>query len=100
MHRLATKSNTSHIEEVLDNILFPRVVASRNHLRVRKYIVYQLKKLGWQVQLDEFQDETPTFGVLTFTNIIATLDPNAKRFLTLACHYDSKYTREGDFVGK
>lgn len=59
-----------------------------------------MKNLGWTVELDSFDDRTPTFGELTFTNIIATLNPNAKRFLVLACHYDSKYTREGDFVGK
>ena len=28
---------------------------------------------------------------MTFTNIIATLNPSAKRRLVLACHYDSKY---------
>lgn len=28
---------------------------------------------------------------MTFNNIIATLNPSAKRRLVLACHYDSKY---------
>lgn len=60
----------------------------------------QLKSLGWQVDLDSFQDETPVFGMLTFTNIIGTFNPTAKTFLVLACHYDSKYTRDGDFIGK
>lgn len=100
VHLLATLSNTSNLEEILDNLLVPRVVSSKNHQRVRSYIVQQLKRLRWQVDLDEFQDETPNFGILTFTNIIATLNPNANRFLVLACHYDSKYTREGDFIGK
>lgn len=34
--------------------------------------------------------QTP-YGALPFTNIIATLNPSAKRRLVLACHYDSKY---------
>lgn len=43
------------------------------------------------VELDEFFDNTPVFGNLTFTNIIGKLNPNADSYLTLACHYDSKY---------
>ena len=35
----------------------------------------------------------------TFENIITTLDPKAQRRLVLACHYDSKYTRDGNFIG-
>lgn len=41
---------------------------------------------------------TPLFGQLTFTNLIARLNPSADRYLTLACHYDSKHMREGEFL--
>lgn len=78
----------------------PRVVGTKNHRRVRNYIVKELNKLNWNVEVDEFEDVTPTFGKLKFANIVATLNPNAKRYLALACHYDSKYVRENDFVGK
>lgn len=44
---------------------------------------------GWTVVLDPFVSPTP-HGKVTFTNIIATLDPTAPRRLLLACHYDSK----------
>ena len=37
-------------------------------------------------------------GSVPFTNIIATLDPNAPRRMVLACHYDSKLTPRG-FLG-
>lgn len=47
-------------------------------------------KAGWEVTEDYFQSLTP-FGQMPFTNIIATLNPDAKRRLVLACHYDSKY---------
>ena len=43
--------------------------------------------------MDEFDDFTP-IGPKRFTNIIATLNPNAKRRLMLAAHYDSKYFPE------
>lgn len=45
---------------------------------------------GWEVTTDRFDSDTP-YGRLPFTNLIATLDPSAKRRLVLACHYDSKY---------
>lgn len=44
----------------------------------------------WTIELDEFQDSTP-IGTKKFVNIVATLRPEIKRRLVLACHYDSKY---------
>lgn len=57
-----------------------------------------MQNLGWQVEVDEFTANTP-IGKLKFGNVVARLNPRATRFLTLACHYDSKYTREGSFIG-
>ena len=48
-----------------------------------------MKDFDWDVKVDEFNDVTP-HGVRKFTNIIATMDPEAERRLVLACHYDSK----------
>lgn len=45
---------------------------------------------GWVVEEDTFQGYTP-YGYRTFSNIISTLNPSAKRHLVLACHHDSKY---------
>nr|CAD7429433.1 unnamed protein product [Timema monikensis] len=58
-----------------------------------------MNALGWTVETDVFKDSTPVFGTLQFTNVIAKLNPNAQRFLTLACHYDSKYVKEYIFNG-
>jgi len=58
-----------------------------------------MKDLGWTVESDVFQAYTPIFGKLEFENVIAKLNPNAKRYLALACHFDSKYTRERNFIG-
>uniref|UniRef100_A0A8L0DPE3 glutaminyl-peptide cyclotransferase n=1 Tax=Oncorhynchus mykiss TaxID=8022 RepID=A0A8L0DPE3_ONCMY len=45
--------------------------------------------VAWTVELDSFLSPTPR-GQVTFSNIIATLDPGAPRRLLLTCHYDSK----------
>lgn len=55
-----------------------------------------MNNLEWSTQQSEFFDETP-HGQMKFTNIISRLNPNAKRYLTLACHYDSKVME--NFVG-
>lgn len=49
-----------------------------------------LKNLNWEVEVDEFTDETP-IGKKRFANIIATKDPSASRRLVLSAHYDSKW---------
>lgn len=60
-----------------------------------------MKNLGWKIEEDTFEDDTP-FGRKKFTNVIATQDVNRARRIVLACHYDSKdfKTMEGqDFIG-
>lgn len=81
----------------LDKILVARPVGSANHDDVREHIVAQMRDLGWDVQQDQFTDNTPR-GSQKFTNIIATLDPAAPRRMVLACHYDSKISPVG-FLG-
>ncbi|RZC34662.1 Peptidase M28 domain containing protein [Asbolus verrucosus] len=96
---LATLTDSNHINKILDNILIPRVVGTENHEKVFRYIVKELRRLKWHVDVDEFVDKTPLFGELTFKNIVATPNPLAERFLVLACHYDSKYFKNDIFVG-
>lgn len=57
-----------------------------------------MKGMEWTVEEDTFTSDTP-FGNREFTNIIATLNPNRCKRLVLACHYDSKMSREGTFLG-
>jgi glutaminyl-peptide cyclotransferase len=61
-----------------------------NNTQVRNYIVDALKSLNWHIEEDSFTDETP-FGVKTFTNVIATKDPEASRRVIVAAHHDSKF---------
>ncbi|CAI5770648.1 glutaminyl-peptide cyclotransferase [Podarcis lilfordi] len=76
----------------LHPILIERYPGSPGSYAVRQHIKHRLQGLqaGWVVEEDTFQSHTP-YGYRTFSNIISTLNPLAKRHLVLACHYDSKY---------
>ncbi|XP_061896500.1 glutaminyl-peptide cyclotransferase [Entelurus aequoreus] len=73
-------------------LLVTRYPGSTGSQAVQQHIKTTLASLGagWQVTEDTFMSQTP-YGPLPFTNLIATLNPSAKRRLVLACHYDSKY---------
>ncbi|XP_039485577.1 glutaminyl-peptide cyclotransferase isoform X2 [Drosophila santomea] len=92
-------SDKLHLREAIDKILIPRIVGTKNHTIVREYIVQSLRGLDWDVEINSFHDHAPIKGKLHFHNIIATLNPNAERYLVLACHYDSKYMPGVEFLG-
>lgn len=56
-----------------------------------------MKHNGWTVEQDEFVASTPK-GIYNMTNIVATLNPSASRYIVVACHYDSKLMKF-KFVG-
>lgn len=95
---ISSLSNMQGFDVTLDPILIPRVVGTPNHALVRQYIVNQMASLNWEIETDQFSSNTP-HGRKTFENVIATLDPKAPRRLVLACHYDSKYSKDGQFIG-
>ncbi|XP_055619496.1 glutaminyl-peptide cyclotransferase-like [Toxorhynchites rutilus septentrionalis] len=99
MRVVAQSNNETNFQQTLKRILKPRIVGTASHDEVKRYIVEQLNQLHFDVELDEFSGKTPHFGRLKFSNIIAKLNPTADKYLTLACHYDSKYFREHAFVG-
>ncbi|XP_050431961.1 glutaminyl-peptide cyclotransferase-like isoform X2 [Adelges cooleyi] len=74
---------------ILDEILIERVVGTSKHEFVKMFIAEEMKSVGWSVELDSFNARTP-LGVHNMTNVIATLNPLADRYLVVACHYDSK----------
>lgn len=101
-HKLSLVSemgDTNHMNQLLDNILIPRVVGTEGHTQVKKFIIKTMRNLKWHVETDPFEDKTPNMGTLKFENIIASLNPDADRFLILACHYDSKYFKDQEFLG-
>ncbi|KAL0972911.1 hypothetical protein UPYG_G00196330 [Umbra pygmaea] len=92
VRRLASQVDGTRLWEThLRPILIERVPGTPGSQMVRQHIVSTLSSLsaGWTVELDSFLSATPR-GQVTFSNIIATLDPGAPRRLLLACHYDSK----------
>lgn len=74
-----------------------------------------MQSYGWNVEYDTFNDKTP-YGTKSFTNIIATMPIGSKlsnidkqsseftrqshnsRRVVLACHYDSKYFSNFEFI--
>ena len=43
-----------------------------------QHIIKEMRREGWSVDQHAFEDNTP-FGKYTFTNVIATLNPDAPR---------------------
>ncbi|KAL4647349.1 glutaminyl-peptide cyclotransferase-like protein-like [Arapaima gigas] len=78
-------------ETYLRPMLRERLPGTTGSQAVRQHISFQLRGLsaGWQVEVDSFSSPTPQ-GLVTFSNILAVLEPTAPRRLLLACHYDSK----------
>ncbi|KAM9316712.1 glutaminyl-peptide cyclotransferase [Gastrophryne carolinensis] len=93
LRQVVGQTDTSEMWKTdLKPILIERVSGSPGNYAVRQHIKQRLQRLqaGWQIDEDSFQNQTP-FGNVMFSNVIATLNPTAKRHLVLACHYDSKY---------
>ncbi|KAM9734225.1 glutaminyl-peptide cyclotransferase-like a [Menidia menidia] len=92
IRRLASQVDGTRLWEAhLRPILIERLPGTPGSLAVQQHITSTLSSLsaGWSIDLDSFQSPTPR-GQVTFTNIVATLDPAVPRRLLLACHYDSK----------
>ncbi|XP_032849718.2 glutaminyl-peptide cyclotransferase-like protein isoform X2 [Tyto alba] len=72
-------------------LLRERVPGGPGSRAARQHIVGRLGALGaaWHLELDAFEAVTPR-GLVTFTNVVATVAPAAPRRLVLACHYDTK----------
>lgn len=92
IRRLASQVDGTRLWEThLRPILIERLPGTQGSLAVQQHISSSLSSLsaGWSVDLDSFRAPTPR-GQVSFTSIVATLDPSAPRRLLLACHHDSK----------
>ena len=56
-----------------------------------------MESIGWDIETDTFIDSTP-YGDKEFTNIVATKYPDAPRKLVIACHFDSKFFSNMEFI--
>ncbi|XP_075302311.1 glutaminyl-peptide cyclotransferase-like protein isoform X2 [Opisthocomus hoazin] len=77
-------------------LLRERVPGGPGSHAARQHIVGCLGALGaaWHLELDAFEAATPQ-GLVTFTNVVATVAPATPRRLVLACHYDTKVLPPG-----
>ncbi|XP_065213771.1 glutaminyl-peptide cyclotransferase-like isoform X1 [Planococcus citri] len=90
INELAQRNDITEFKRILNPILVERVVGTASHEEVKEYIVREMQSLKWNVEQDSFHDATPNQGKLLFTNVIATNNLSASKFLVFACHYDSK----------
>ncbi|KAI8816323.1 uncharacterized protein EV422DRAFT_546284 [Fimicolochytrium jonesii] len=95
---LSAPQNLTITGSTLAPFLIPRVSGTANNAKVQQHIKAVFKELGWDIEEDTFTDTTP-LGPKTFTNIIVTKNPSARRKLLLAAHFDSKYFPGQDFIG-
>ncbi|XP_076442344.1 glutaminyl-peptide cyclotransferase-like [Babylonia areolata] len=75
--------------EELNPLLTERISGTPEIVKVKEHIMGRMQKLGWKVEEDSFEKDTP-FGRKNFSNVIATQDPSRPRRTIVACHYDSK----------
>jgi len=87
---IARLTNLQRIMQDVRNISIVRVSGTPENEQVRRYIINSFSNTKFQVETDQFEDETPQ-GRKQFTNIIATFNPKAKKTLLLSAHFDSKY---------
>nr|XP_017089915.2 glutaminyl-peptide cyclotransferase [Drosophila bipectinata] len=99
MQTFAELSSIEDLKQTVQEIAIERVPGSPGHFYVREYISNRLSLLGWKVEFDIFTEKVPILGSVTFHNIIARHNPDAKRTLMLGCHYESKYFKEFNFKG-
>lgn len=108
------KSDYNAFNELLKPIAIKRVSGTAGNTQVKDYIVNKMKSYGWLVETPSFSSYTP-YGNKNFVNIIANYpvgttysrnnqqDANSKAYLgkriVFACHYDSKYFENFDFIG-
>lgn len=107
--------STSYFEflAILKPIAIKRVSDTPGNALVRNFIATTLESYGWLVEINSFKDQTP-FGVKYFSNIIANYpigqhfsnkstyknsDFVLKNRIVFACHYESKYFSNFDFIG-
>ncbi|XP_077912321.1 glutaminyl-peptide cyclotransferase isoform X2 [Halichoerus grypus] len=104
LRQVAEGTNISEMwKNDLQPLLIERYPGSPGSYAARQHIMQRIQRLqaDWVLEVDTFLSQTP-YGYRSFSNIISTLNPSAKRHLVLACHYDSKYFHPWDnqvFVG-
>lgn len=87
------------MEHVRAQVAFgPRPPGSQALQNCRSYITDKLRAYGYQVQVDEFEAETP-YGRKVMKNLIAMRGPSSRGVIAIASHYETKLMEGIEFVG-
>jgi Zn-dependent M28 family amino/carboxypeptidase len=68
----------------------PRYPGSREHRRLRKYLVERLREFGANVSAQSFEAVLTTGDTLHLANIIANYNTGSDRRILLGAHYDTR----------
>ncbi|ADR22458.1 glutamine cyclotransferase [Marivirga tractuosa] len=74
----------------------PRVPNTPPHAATEKYIVNQLESFGAKVQTQKFEADTYDGEIWNLTNIIASIQPEKKKRIILAAHWDTRKIADKD----
>ena len=81
----------SSLEYIKNQIAFgPRVPNTKEHAACKEWLVGKFENLGIRVIQQNFTAKAYTGTVLNGTNIIATFNPEAKKRILLAAHWDTR----------
>lgn len=78
----------------------PRVPNTKAHVECGDYLVGKMESFGWKVTEQLFTPTTFDGKKLNARNIIATYNPDARRRILLAAHWDSRPYADEDPVHK
>ncbi len=73
-----------------------RIPNTAEHKACKEWLVSKLKKFGASVLEQDFQAKAYTGTTLNGTNIIASFNPNNKKRILLAAHWDTRHIAEKD----
>ena len=74
----------------------PRVPNTQAHAKTEEYIINQLEGFGAKVQTQKFEADTYDGEVWNLTNIIASIQPEKKKRILLAAHWDTRKIADKD----
>lgn len=74
----------------------PRVPNTDAHAKTEEYIIKQLESFGAKVQTQNFESDTYDGEVWKLTNIIGSIQPEKKKRILLAAHWDSRKIADKD----
>lgn len=81
----------SSLQYIKSQVAFgPRVPNTKEHAACKEWLVGKFEQLGLKVIQQDFTAKAYTGTLLNGTNIIASVQPNAKKRLLLAAHWDTR----------